>query len=90
MNYKDIKNYAARCDSHPDHQTGIVTNQMIMDRLHDEIEELRAYIEERRPLTDEDIAKLMADTWGSASIAPQAAPEFARAIEQAHGIGGEE
>ena len=46
MNYEDIKNYAARCDSHPDHQTGIVTNQMIMDRLHDEIEELRAYIEE--------------------------------------------
>jgi hypothetical protein len=41
MKYEDIKNYAARCDS----QTGIITHQMIMDRLHDEIEELREYIE---------------------------------------------
>ena len=41
-------------------------------------------------LTDEEITKLTADTWGSASIAPQSAPAFARAIERAHGIGGEE
>jgi hypothetical protein len=45
---------------------------------------------EREPLTDEEITKLTADTWGSASIAPQSAPAFARAIERAHGIGGEE
>jgi len=44
----------------------------------------------RKPLTDEEITKLTADTWGSASIAPQSVPEFARAIERAHGIGGEE
>ncbi len=41
------------------------------------------------PLTDEDIEKLMKDTWGSARIAPQSVPAFARAIERAHGIGGE-
>jgi hypothetical protein len=45
---------------------------------------------QRQPLTDGDIEKLMTDTWGSASIAPQSVPEFARAIERAHGIGGEE
>ena len=42
----------------------------------------------RKPLTDEEITKLTADTWGSASIAPQSAPAFARTIERAHGIGG--
>jgi hypothetical protein len=44
---------------------------------------------QRKPLTDADIAKLTADTWGSASIAPQSVPEFVRLIERAHGIGGE-
>lgn len=44
----------------------------------------------RKPLTDEEIIMLTADTWGNASIAPQLAPAFARAIERAHGIGGEE
>ena len=43
--YEEIKTYAERCEKHPDHQTGIITNQMIMDRLLDEIEELREYIE---------------------------------------------
>ncbi len=43
---------------------------------------------QRQPLTDEEIAVLMRETWGSASIAPQSAPAFARAIEAAHGIGG--
>lgn len=45
MKYEDIKSYLERCDEHPDHQTGIITNQMITDRLLDEIEELREYIE---------------------------------------------
>lgn len=44
---------------------------------------------QQKPLTNEDIAKLMVRTWGSASIAPQSAPAFARLIERAHGIGGE-
>lgn len=44
---------------------------------------------QRKPLTDEEIATLMADIWGSASISPQSASAFARAIERAHGIWGE-
>ncbi len=42
--------------------------------------------EQRKPLTDEQIAELMMDTWGRASIGPRHAPAFARAIESAHGI----
>jgi len=38
------------------------------------------------PLTDEQIAEMMRDTWGCASIAPRHALEFARAVERAHGI----
>lgn len=44
MKYEDIKTYAERCNSHP-HHAGIVTHQMCMERLLDEIEELREYIE---------------------------------------------
>ena len=40
----------------------------------------------REPLTDEQLAEMMRDTWGCASIAPRHALEFARAIERAHGI----
>ena len=40
----------------------------------------------REPLTDEQLAEMMRDTWGCASIAPRHAPEFARAVERAHGI----
>ena len=43
---------------------------------------------EREPLTDAQIAEMMRDTWGCASIAPRHAPEFARAVERAHGIKG--
>ena len=41
---------------------------------------------QRKPLTDEQIAEMMMQTWGCASIAPRHAPAFARAIEAAHGI----
>lgn len=40
----------------------------------------------REPLTDAQIAEMMRDTWGCASIAPRHALEFARAVERAHGI----
>ena len=40
----------------------------------------------REPLTPEQIAEMMRDTWGCASIAPRHALEFARAVERAHGI----
>lgn len=39
-----------------------------------------------KPLTEDEIAELMMQTWGCASIAPRHAPAFARAIEAAHGI----
>ena len=42
----------------------------------------------RGPLTDEQLAEMMRDTWGCASIAPRHALEFARAVERAHGIKG--
>ena len=38
------------------------------------------------PLTPEQIAEMMRDTWGCASIAPRHALAFARAVERAHGI----
>ena len=37
----------------------------------------------REPLTDEQLAEMMRDTWGCASIAPRHALEFARAVERA-------
>ena len=40
------------------------------------------------PLTDEQLAEMMRETWGCASIAPRHAIGFARAIERAHGIKG--
>ena len=40
----------------------------------------------REQLTDAQIAEMMRDTWGCASIAPRHALEFARAVERAHGI----
>ena len=40
----------------------------------------------REPLTDAQIAEMMRDIWGCASIAPRHALEFARAVERAHGI----
>ena len=43
---------------------------------------------EREPLTPEQIAEMMRDTWGCASIAPRHALAFARAVERAHGIKG--
>lgn len=38
------------------------------------------------PLSDAQIAEMMRDTWGCASIAPRHALEFARTVERAHGI----
>ena len=40
------------------------------------------------PLSDEQIAEMMREAWGCASIAPRHAMMFARAIEHAHGITG--
>ena len=45
MNYTDIKDFSERCKTHPDHQDGMVSNLMLVQRMHEEIDELRAYIE---------------------------------------------
>ena len=37
-----IKTWSERCEDHPDHQSGMVTNQMIQSRMQEEIDELRA------------------------------------------------
>lgn len=46
--------------------------------------------EKLKPLTDDELNKIIKETWGLVSIAPQRAVEFARAIERAHGIGDKE
>ena len=46
--YEDIKDFYERCDKHPDHQSGMISYAMIERRLHEEIEELRQFIEKRR------------------------------------------
>ena len=63
MNYTDIKDFNGRCNSHPDHQDGIVSNLMLVQRMHEEIEELRAYIEGKKwvGLTDDEIEHLRND-----------------------------
>jgi len=45
MKYEDIKEFYQRCEEHPDHQDGMISNSMIQQRLHEEIDELREYIE---------------------------------------------
>lgn len=47
MNYKDIKEFNQRCEEHPDHQSGMISYGMISQRLQEEIDELREYIEQR-------------------------------------------
>ena len=60
MKYKDIKYFSERCEAHPDHQDGMISEQMLKHRLHEEIDELRCYIEGREwvGLTDEELHDL--------------------------------
>ena len=52
-----IKTWQQRCEEHPDHE-GIVTEQMIRDRMQEEIDELRQALAKQKKewvgLTDED------------------------------------
>ena len=41
-----IKTWQQRCEEHPDHQTGMVSGTMIEARMQEEIDELRAALEE--------------------------------------------
>ena len=45
MKYEDIKDFYQRCEEHPDHQSGMITYEMIQQRLNEEIDEPREYIE---------------------------------------------
>ena len=78
MKYEDIKEFSQRCEEHPDHQSGMISNSMIQQRLHEEIDELREYIEQRIwvGLTDEQID----DLWES-TASYYNTHDFARAIE---------
>ena len=81
-----IKTWNQRCEMHPDHQNGMVSERMIQSRMQEEIDDLRAALEQpqRKPLSDDEIALL----YMSHTDRPlKAYWEFARAIEQAHGIG---
>jgi len=52
MKYEDIKDLNQRCEEHPDHQQGMVSAVMLGLRLNEEIDELRAYIEDMKRHTD--------------------------------------
>ena len=43
-----IKTWVERCDEHPDHQSGMVSNGMIQARMQEEIDDLRAEDERLR------------------------------------------
>ena len=51
----DIKTWTERCNEHPDHQSGMVSNGMIQARMQEEIDDLRAKIE----LLNQTIDKLV-------------------------------
>jgi hypothetical protein len=69
MKYEDIKDFYERCETHPDHQTGMISYRMIERRLQEEIEELRQYIEQRKwvGLTDEEVQEIMEKTVATCS-----------------------
>ena len=48
----DIKTWIERCDEHPDHQSGMISEGMIRARMCEEIEDLRAEIERLRNEAD--------------------------------------
>jgi len=59
MKYEDIKDFYERCETHPDHQTGMISYRMIERRLQEEIEELREYIEQRDRLAQPEQEPVM-------------------------------
>ena len=38
---KHIKTWSERCEEHPDHQQGMISERMISERMQEEIDELR-------------------------------------------------
>ena len=77
MKYKDIKRFAERCYAHPDHQMRIVTSDMIKERLCEEIEELRAYIDaELAQPEQEPVAWLEHGGWGDLFVSTERKGSF--------------
>ena len=83
MNYKDIKYFSERCEAHPDHQDGMISEQMLKHRLHEEIDELRCYIEGREwvGLTDYEIVNIAGEYEAIPYDAGMKRFRFARDIE---------
>ena len=86
MEYKDIKEFNERCEEHPDHQTGMISYGMIQQRLQEEIDELREYIEQRTwvGLTDIEWSDLYEAHHDKYNLPKQGSPDgmdYERAIE---------
>ena len=48
---RKIKTWSERCEEHPDHQTGMISERMIQERMQEEIDELRRALEiEQEPV----------------------------------------
>ena len=65
----EIKTWHQRCMEHPDHQTGMVSDEMIRARMCEEIEELRAEIERLRARVEvlervREAAQRAQECWG--------------------------
>ena len=41
---EEIPTWQERCEAHPDHQSGMITHQMIKNRMQEEIDALRAIL----------------------------------------------
>ena len=85
MKYEDIKDFYQRCDEHPDHQSGMISNSMIQQRLHEEIDELREHIE-KRPwvgLTRDEQSFVYSSLHNATSREDSFWVDFANAIEKA-------
>jgi len=53
-----IKTWVERCNEHPDHQSGMVSNGMIQARMEEEIDDLRAENERLTRERDESRAEV--------------------------------
>ena len=47
---KHIKTWNERCEEHPDHQMGMISERMIQERMQEEIDELRQVMQENEEL----------------------------------------
>ena len=45
---KHIKTWSERCEEHPDHQMGMISERMIQARMQEEIDELRQTLKRER------------------------------------------